>query len=224
MIWHVADPNEIARRIANAVEGQNATAPNRRLVAIAGPPGAGKTTVSKLVREELEQRGIGTGVVPMDGFHFDNSILVERGLLDRKGAPETFDAPGFRALLKRLLSEDEVAIPEFDRGQDQAIMARAMINSDQRTIIVEGNYLFLDEAPWTDLKELWTTGVFLDVPMAELERRLIDRWRLHGLGEAAAKKRALSNDIPNAKRVLANSSGFDIRIEYAGERMGNGSI
>lgn len=204
-----SSPETLARAIADAVAALP-PASNRQLVAIAGAPGAGKSTVSELTRKELASRGIPAGLIYMDGFHLDNAILSERNLIERKGAPETFDVAGFHALVLRLRSEGEVAVPEFDRQLDVSISARSMITEDQRVVLVEGNYLLLDEPGWSDLNDLWSLKIFLDVDLQTLEARLTDRWLSFGLPLEAAKARALSNDIPNAKRVLQNSSPGDL--------------
>ena len=101
-------PAELAARITAAAAG----GPRRYIVAIAGPPGAGKSTLATDLAERI---GEGARVVPMDGFHLDDAVLNARGLRHRKGAPETFDAAGFLHLLQRLRAEEEVAIPIFDR-------------------------------------------------------------------------------------------------------------
>ncbi len=202
-------PDILAAKIADAIEALPPST-GRRLVAVAGPPGVGKSTVAAFVRQELQDRGTPAGLFSMDGFHYDNAILSACDLMARKGAPETFDVPGIKSMLSRLLREGEVAVPEFDRALDTAIAARSLISSEQRTVIVEGNYLLLNEPGWVDLHEYWALTVFLDVPLQTLESRLIDRWIAFGLDPEAAKERALSNDIRNARHVLENSIPADI--------------
>ena len=206
-----SSPVELAHGIADAV---CALAPGktRRFIALAGPPGVGKTTVSSLVREELTRRGTVTGLLAMDGFHYDNAILDAQGMRHRKGAPETFDVAGLRSMLQRLRTEAEVAVPEFDRTSDQAIAAKSLVTEDQQTVLVEGNYLLLDAPNWSDLKEFWSLSVLLDAPIADLEARLTDRWLQYGLDPEEARTRALSNDIPNARTVLENSPNYDLLL------------
>lgn len=146
----------------------------------------------------------------MDGFHLDNRVLDARGLRPRKGAPETFDAMGFLRMVQRLSVEDEVVIPVFDRTRDTAIAGAAVVAPDVTIAVVEGNYLLLHEPPWDGLQKLWDLSVFLDVPIDELRGRLIQRWIDHDHTPAEAETRARSNDLPNAERVLANSSAAEI--------------
>lgn len=192
---------EIVRR-ANGVQ--------RLVAAIAGAPGSGKSTIAEALRADIAAHGETVAVVPMDGFHFDDRVLEARGLLPRKGAPETFDVAGFHHLLGRIVArEADIAIPVFDRSIEIARAGAAIVPAETRIILVEGNYLLLDEQPWTGLAPLFDLTVWLDVPLEELERRLIRRWLKHGFAGGAARQKALSNDIPNAERVAAGSRPAD---------------
>ncbi|MEJ2019321.1 MAG: nucleoside/nucleotide kinase family protein [Maritimibacter sp.] len=151
-------------------------------------------------------------LMPMDGFHLDNRLLEPRGLLPRKGAPESFDFGGFAATLARVKTDPSVVLPVFDRSREIAIAGAAEIAPDTRIVVVEGNYLCLNEAPWRELAKLWDFSVFLDVPMEELERRLIARWLGYGFSPEAAREKALGNDIPNARRVVAARGDVDMVI------------
>lgn len=179
--------------------------PARVLVAIAGPPASGKTTLAAELARRLNAQKCETAVVPQDGFHLDNQVLEARGQLARKGAPHTFDGAGFVHLVRRLKERVDVAVPEFDRTRDIAIAGAKIIPASAEVVIVEGNYLLFDDAPWFNLAPIWTLSVRLDVPMAELRARLISRWLGHGLSSAAATRRATTNDIPNAQSVLDKS-------------------
>lgn len=203
------DTNAIAAEIVSRAGGVE-----RLVVAIAGAPGSGKSTLAETLREEIAARGETVAIVPMDGFHFDNRVLDARGLLPRKGAPETFDVAGFRHLLGRIVArEPDVAIPVFDRSIEIARAGAAIVPAETRIILAEGNYLLLDEPPWAVLAPLFDLTVWLEVEIEELERRLIRRWLKHGFAGGAARAKALSNDIPNAQRVVAGSRRADFTLQ-----------
>lgn len=196
---------ELARNatdLANRISALPETTARRHLAAIAGPPGSGKSTLAEAVVARLVEAGIDAVLMPMDGFHLDNRLLEPRGLLRRKGAPETFDFGGFYATLRRVRTEPSVILPVFDRSREIAIAGAEEIRPETTHVVVEGNYLLLDEDPWRALAALWDYAAFLEVDEAELERRLMRRWRRFGFDEDGARSKALGNDIPNARRVL----------------------
>ena len=183
----------------------------RMLVAIAGAPASGKSTLALELAATLTSGGQSAIVVSMDGFHYDDAVLEKRGLRGRKGAPETFDFAGFECLLKRLVSEEgDVAIPVFDRSMELARAAADIVAGDHRIVLVEGNYLLLDEAPWSGLRPLFDFTIFLEVPRGELERRLLQRWRDHGRADGPAW--VASNDMPNVDRVIGKRLEPDLLV------------
>ena len=185
----------------------------RTIVAIAGPPGAGKSSLAQQLLLALTSANVPASIVPMDGFHLDNALLKQLSLSHRKGAPNTFDSHGFVHLIKRLsANEAHVVIPTFNRQQDIAIAGSQVVNQDHKVLIVEGNYLLIKQQPWAKLAPLWDYSVFINPGITELTRRLTNRWLTHGLDEHAAKERALSNDIPNAHYVLEHSARADMVI------------
>ncbi|TJV86444.1 MAG: nucleoside/nucleotide kinase family protein, partial [Mesorhizobium sp.] len=127
--------------------------------------------------------------------------------------PETFDFAGFETLLKRIrAAEPDIAIPVFDRSMELSRAAASIIGADTKFILVEGNYLLLDEEPWSRLAPLFDFSIFVDVPRAELERRLLERWHEHGRSDEDARAWIASNDMPNIDRVLARRRPADLVI------------
>ena len=185
----------------------------RRLIAVAGPPGAGKSTVSDLIATGLRARGRQALVVPMDGFHLDNRVLTDRGLLARKGSPATFDAAGFLNLVQRIAAGgQDIVYPVFDRDRDIAIAGAVALPPTAQDIIFEGNYLLLDQDPWRDLAPIWTYTLFATAPRDTLQDRLIRRWRDLGLPEETALRKVTTNDMPNVDLVLQDSRPADMTL------------
>ena len=202
-------PGDLAALIRAKAGGQA-----RFITAVAGPPGSGKSTFAGDVVAAL---GAGARAVPMDGFHYDDAVLAQRSLQSRKGAPETFDVGGFIHLMGRLRAGGDVAIPVFDRQMELSRAAADVVSDADQFLVVEGNYLLLDEQPWTALAPFFDLTVFIDVPEAELDRRLLNRWAHFGKTPAAARAWIDGNDMPNIRRVQAASRAADIQIAWRGE-------
>lgn len=192
------------------------TANGRRIVvALAGPPGSGKSTQAERLAGLLQARQAGSAaVLPMDGYHYDDLYLVPAGLRPRKGAPDTFDVGGLLSALQRIRARDEsfVTVPVFDRDLEIARAGARMIGSEVPVIIVEGNYLLLSREPWSRLRPLFDVAVLLDVPPAILRERLSARWRQYGMTREEISAKLEDNDLPNGRLVMAESLGEDFRL------------
>lgn len=185
-----------------------ARGPGRRLLGITGAPGAGKSTLAAELVQALGGRAV---VVGMDGFHFANSELARLGRAERKGAPDTFDAAGYVALLRRLRAAgpDVVYAPEFRREIEEPIGSAVPVPAEVPLVITEGNYLLLDTPPWDQVRPLLDEVWFLRPADEERVRRLVARHRAYGRSLAAASERALGSDQRNAEAVAATAARAD---------------
>lgn len=197
--------NQLAERIHSLRSDDQ-----RLIVAICGAPGSGKSTLAEQCARRLIAQKCATETLPMDGFHLDNQILEARGLLPRKGAPQTFDAAGFVTLIHRLKRGDHVFFPSFDRDRDIAIAGAGEISPQTPVVLVEGNYLLFDQSPWNALAPMWDLTVRLHVPAPELRARLIHRWLSQGFSRAAATRRAEQNDLANAALIDTHALPADM--------------
>ncbi|ARF76031.1 nucleoside/nucleotide kinase family protein [Kitasatospora albolonga] len=173
----------------------------RRVLGIAGPPGAGKSTLAERLAGALDGRAV---LVPMDGFHLASAELDRLGRADRKGAPDTFDAPGYAALLRRLRDPDPVHpvyAPAFDRALEEPVAGALAVAPDVPLVITEGNYLLLDQGPWAQVRGLLDEVWFLDLDPAVRVRRLVERHVRYGKPPAYARAWVERSDEANARLV-----------------------
>jgi pantothenate kinase len=187
-------------------------------VGITGSPGAGKTTLAKQLVDRLNagpnEGGPGAVYLPMDGFHLANATLDRLGIHDRKGAIDTFDGWGFVALLTRVLEErgHTVYAPSFERTVDEGIAGEVAIPAAARIVIVEGNYLLVDQEPWNRIPGLVAEAWFCETGADERLTRLVDRHTRHGRTPEAAHAWASSVDGANAILIETTRGRADLIV------------
>lgn len=185
------------------------------MLGITGAPAAGKSTYAELLLADLVASGLRVALVPMDGYHLAQSALESLGLADVKGAPQTFDAGGFVALLGRLRQRDggTVWAPRFDRELEDSIAASIGVDPEIDLVLTEGNYLLLDSEPWTTgrrlLDEVWYIDLADDVRRARLEAR----HRRFGRSPAEARARTYGSDESNAQLIASTKASADAVLD-----------
>ena len=187
--------NDMLRQLAEHLRTSASRKTGRYLLGITGPPGSGKSTLA----DQLSYP-----VVTMDGFHLPNAELDARGLRSRKGAPATFDADAFIALARRLRDPVQLKVPRYSRELHEPVADALTIPADNQIVIVEGNYLLLDQPPWDQVRGLLDEVWYLDVPLETCMERVRRRHIGGGLSAEGAAVKIETNDRPNA--VLVEST------------------
>ncbi|GAA2690626.1 MULTISPECIES: nucleoside/nucleotide kinase family protein [Nonomuraea] len=208
--------DELANRARSLVRGGH-----RALLGIAGEPGSGKTTLAENLVALLRRappvglpQGEWVAYVPMDGFHLADVELDRLGRRDRKGAPDTFDAAGYAALLGRLRQDEEdvVYAPAFERDLEQPIAGSIPVERPARLVVTEGNYLLLEQGDWARVRprlhEVW----YCDLGSDERVRRLVARHERFGKDHDAAVAWVLGTDQRNADLVATTRARADLVV------------
>lgn len=191
-----------ARRLADS---------GRRVLGVVGPPAAGKGVVADRVVAELGPRAV---QVPMDGFHLAEAELHRLGRHERKGAPDTFDAAGYVALLRRIrAAEETVYAPEFHREVEESYAGAIAVPPDVPLVVTEGNYLLLEQGPFAAVRELLDEAWFLVPDDGTRVERLVRRHVRHGRSPEAAREWVQRSDERNAELIASTRPRADVLVD-----------
>ena len=187
---------------------------HRKLLGVVGAPGAGKSTLAGLLTQALGEKA---QAVPMDGFHLAQVELARQGTADRKGAPHTFDAAGYAALLRRLKHQSNgevVYAPDFRRDIEEPVAGAIAVLPQTPLVISEGNYLLLEDAAWRQVSDLFDEIWYLHVEQNLRLARLTQRHMQFGRTKDEAKAWIASNDELNAQQVEASAHRAHRRVHW----------
>ena len=180
------------------------------LIAIAGPPASGKSTLSIRLASDLSRSGHVAGYCPMDGFHLTSAQLDSRNLHDVKGRIDTFDGEAFSAAVSRLAKRDSFWWPSYSRELHEPIPEGTRINGTEATFVIEGNYILDRTEPWRSAGEAYDLRVFVEVRDDVLEGRLGRRHARGGSSVQETRRKIREVDMPNARRIRDGMSKADI--------------
>ncbi len=194
---------------------------SRLLVMLAAPPGAGKSTMvsflqnlAKDIVPEFEVQAIG-----MDGFHRRQEYLLEHittvdgievKMVDVKGSPITFDLDKLRDSIRDVMSGKISTWPEYDRHLHNPVEDAITIHAD--ILLLEGNYLLLDEPGWDSLSELADYTISISADAGMLRKRLVDRKEKSGNSREVAEKFVDFSDMRNVRLCIQKTKKADLEL------------
>jgi pantothenate kinase len=200
----VATDPVTAAELADEIRGAQTRAGGRVIVGFAGPPGCGKSTLTEAVCAELDGRAVS---VPLDGWHLSAELTRRLGAAERRGAPQTFDASGYVALLERIRAQgatgDPVVVyaPEYRREIEEPVAGAVAVHARTPIVLTEGNYLLLDQPVWRDVRPLLDLAYYVEIDDEERRRRLVGRHVAFGRTSEDAVAWMETNDDLNARLV-----------------------
>jgi len=202
---------------------------SRFMVAVAGPPGSGKTafasTLVAVINAEAEHDM--AVLVGLDGWHYPNAYLATRFInqgdgqitLQRiKGSPETFDATNAYDCLSKMRNGGRVTFPVYSRRLHEPMSGGGLVALSHKMVIVEGNYLLLDEDPWRRFLELFDVCIFISAPLETLVASLAERHQRGGKSPEVTTRHIRQVDLPNASRVVPSAARAQVLVHKADAR------
>ncbi|GAQ88736.1 hypothetical protein KFL_004550070 [Klebsormidium nitens] len=199
------------------------------MVGVAGSPGSGKTTLARSVTALINSKQSDPDLavsVPMDGYHLYRKQLDQmpdpKEAHARRGSHWTFDPVGLLSTLKTIREKGRAAVPSFDHGVGDPVDGDIEVKPENRIVIVEGNYLLLDEDHWKDLRDLFDETWFLEVDIDIAMRRVLNRHIKTGKPPDVAAWRVSYNDRPNGLLIAETASRADLVIPSLDMVIGEG--
>jgi type I pantothenate kinase len=151
------------------------------VIAIGGSVSAGKSTTARVLRTLLARGPDHPRVelVTTDGFLFPNAVLEERGLMQRKGFPESYD----RARLVQFVSElksglSPLAVPLYSHFFYDIVDDEHQVVDRPDIVILEGlNVLQSGSVHSVFVSDFVDFSIYVDASEGDLETWFLDRFR-----------------------------------------------
>lgn len=182
--------------------GQLCVSGQRHILGITGSPGAGKSTLAARLVAHLGDQAV---LLPMDGYHLSNRVLIERGLRQHKGGQDTFDTSGYLTMLARIrhqsVHDGAIYAPAFHREIEESISAEIVVPPQVPLVISEGNYILCQVGAWASVADFFDEVWFLDLNMDVRVDRLVRRHVDFGKSPDEAIEWSMGSDQRNAELI-----------------------
>ncbi len=208
---------------------QEASTEKRFIVAIAGPPGSGKSIFTTVLAKTIDilNKGEISVCIGLDGWHYSNEYLDTKTIIHNgeptvlrkiKGSSETFDVAAALQTIMAIKEGKEIDFPIYSRQLHEPIASGGTVRKRQQIILIEGNYLLLDDPPWDKFKDLFNTAIFLEVDPAGILSGLKERHLRGGKTIEFTESHIQNVDLPNILKVLPSIKNAQVIVAKADNR------
>ena len=201
--------------LLKAVEARLPPSQLPMIIAITGPPAAGKSTLAGKIVDDLDAAGQSTCYCPLDGFHRTNAELESGSLCSVKGRIDTFNAPAFAHAVARIGARETFWWPLYSRDRHDPVPEGTRVKGTETVCVIEGNYILAEEEPWRSAAAFYSLRIFVDAPDAALQERLLQRHLRGGRSESEAREKIRQTDFPNARTIRESAASADIDFAEA---------
>jgi type I pantothenate kinase len=150
------------------------------VIGVAGSVAVGKSTFARILQALLSRWPDHPQVdlLTTDGFLYPNAVLQERGIMDRKGFPESYDTRALLAFLRAVKSgEPEVRAPVYDHLQYDIVPGATVAVCQPDIVIVEGlNVLQVDREATEFVSDYFDFSIYVDADEADIEEWYVARF------------------------------------------------
>lgn len=149
------------------------------IVGIAGSVAVGKSTISRVLQALLARwpQHPKVELVTTDGWLYSNAVLEERGLMERKGFPESYDR---KALLDFVSSakagEELLEIPLYSHIKYDVLVGETRVLSEPDILLVEGLNVLQAGDSGAFVSDYFDFSIFVDAEVEHIKNWYIDRF------------------------------------------------
>ncbi len=153
--------------------------PRPFVIGVAGSVAVGKSTISRVLQELLARwpQHPKVELVTTDGFLYPNSVLEERGLMERKGFPESYDRKALLEFISRAKAgEDQLEVPVYSHIAYDVLASETRLISRPDIFILEGLNVLQAGDGGPVISDFFDFSIFVDAEIEAIRHWYVQRF------------------------------------------------
>ncbi len=178
---HVAAAQELYRTTDTFLGKLPAKVPF--VIGIAGSVAVGKSTTARVLQTALARwpNHPKVDLITTDGFLHPNAVLLERGLMERKGFPESYDRRRLLSFLSDIKSgKPNVVAPVYSHLVYDVVPGEEVVVNQPDILIVEGLTVLqtgpVDSGHPTFVSDYFDFSIYVDADVADIQKWYVERF------------------------------------------------